>query len=54
MKRNENENKKDESGLLKTDQIFVWLFFIISDSKSFFSKNHGWDADMGNRNGRRA
>lgn len=24
----------------------------MSDTKSFFSKNHGWDAGMGDRNGR--
>ncbi|WPG97612.1 AhpC/TSA family protein-like protein [Acrodontium crateriforme] len=24
----------------------------VSDTKSFFSKNHGWDAGMGDRNGR--
>lgn len=24
----------------------------MSDSKTFFSKNHGWDAGMGDRNGR--
>ncbi|KAF2773670.1 Redoxin [Teratosphaeria nubilosa] len=26
--------------------------FFLSDTKSFFSKNHGWDAGMGERNGR--
>lgn len=28
------------------------FLILVPDTKSFFSKNHGWDAGMGERNGR--
>jgi len=36
----------DTSKLIGTMQLFL------SDTKSFFSKNYGWPAGMGERNGR--
>lgn len=33
---------------VKSDSKILFM----SDTKSFFSKNHGWDAGMGDRNGR--